>query len=127
MIQGLTYIPNAISISASYQLIQHIDKASWRTDLKRRVQHYGYVYDYKRRTVDKDMYLGELPAWADELVNLLVSHKDFGVRPDQVIVNEYNPGQGIAHHIDCEPCFGDAIASLSLNSTCVMSFIHATE
>src|SRR6185295_19353893 len=37
-----------------------------------------------------------------------------------VIVNEYEPGQGISRHVDCVPCFGDTIASLSLNSTCMM-------
>ncbi|MCR9062244.1 MAG: alpha-ketoglutarate-dependent dioxygenase AlkB, partial [Rhodobacteraceae bacterium] len=37
-------------------------------------------------------------------------------------VNEYQPGQGISAHIDCQPCFGDTIASLSLLSACVMRF-----
>src|SRR5262249_22705703 len=46
------------------------------------------------------------------------------VRPDQVIVNEYLPGQGIANHIDCQPCFTDTIISLSLGSPCVMDFTH---
>ena len=43
--------------------------------------------------------------------------------PDQVIVNEYEPGQGISSHIDCEPCFANMIVSLSLGSGCVMDFI----
>ncbi|WP_231289239.1 hypothetical protein [Rickettsia bellii] len=29
--------------------------------------------------------------------------------PDQVIINEYMPGQGIAPHTDCIPCFSDTI------------------
>ena len=37
-------------------------------------------------------------------------------------MNEYEPGQGISKHVDCVPCFGNAIASLSLGSTCVMEF-----
>jgi alkylated DNA repair dioxygenase AlkB len=41
---------------------------------------------------------------------------------DQVIVNEYEPGQGIAPHVDCVPCFADTIASLTLGSSCVMEF-----
>ena len=43
---------------------------------------------------------------------------------DQVIVNEYEPGQGISSHIDCEPCFKDTIVSLSLGSGCVMNFTN---
>ena len=42
--------------------------------------------------------------------------------PDQVIANEYLPGQGISAHVDCEPCFGEVIASLSLLSACEMRF-----
>jgi alkylated DNA repair dioxygenase AlkB len=41
-----------------------------------------------------------------------------------VIINEYVPGQGIALHVDCEPCFGDTILSLSLGSSCTMDFQH---
>ena len=53
-----------------------------------------------------------------------------GVQPgvkrprDQVIVNEYLPGQGIASHVDCVPCFGPGIAIVSLGSPCVMIFTH---
>ena len=42
--------------------------------------------------------------------------------PDQVIINEYEPGQGIAAHIDCVPCFGNHIASLSLGGAVDMRF-----
>ena len=89
------------------------------------MQHYGYVYDYRRRTVTADMKLGDLPKWSYEFVDLLETQPAFSIRADQMIINEYIPGQGIAHHIDCEPCFGDIIASLSLNSTCIMTFIHS--
>jgi alkylated DNA repair dioxygenase AlkB len=49
----------------------------------------------------------------------------FDETPDQIIVNEYQPGQGISAHIDCVPCFADTIASLSLGSSCVMDFTHS--
>ncbi|WCK13419.1 alpha-ketoglutarate-dependent dioxygenase AlkB [Agrobacterium tumefaciens] len=42
--------------------------------------------------------------------------------PDQVIANEYLPGQGISAHVDCVPCFDDTIVSISLLSTCEMVF-----
>ncbi|MGL4371862.1 MAG: alpha-ketoglutarate-dependent dioxygenase AlkB, partial [Alphaproteobacteria bacterium] len=51
----------------------------------------------------------------------------FHAQPDQVIVNEYLPNQGITPHIDCIPCFGNTIASLSLGSASVMDFIHPTQ
>ena len=34
------------------------------------------------------------------------------------------PGQGIAPHIDCIPCFSDTICSLSLGSSCVMELTN---
>jgi alkylated DNA repair dioxygenase AlkB len=43
---------------------------------------------------------------------------------DQVIVNEYRPGQGISPHVDCVPCFGPVVAAISLGSECVMDFTH---
>src|SRR5690606_37114493 len=96
------------------------DSEQWMDDLKRRVQHYGYKYNYKRRSIDYDMYLGALPQWSGNIINRLIQDKIINYVPDQIIVNEYMPGQGIANHIDCEPCFHDTIISLSLISSCVM-------
>ena len=39
-----------------------------------------------------------------------------------MIVNEYVAGQGISAHIDCIPCFGDKIISLSLGGAITMDF-----
>ena len=37
-------------------------------------------------------------------------------------MNEYLPGQGISNHIDCEPCLGDIIISVSLGLSVIMNF-----
>ncbi len=66
-ISGSTYIPEFISVQEQDLLVSQIDQQSWLTDLKRRVQHYGYKYDYKVRTVGGDAYLGPLPAWLSSL------------------------------------------------------------
>ena len=121
-IPGLQYIANYITQDEQEGLIKAIDNQTWLTDLKRRVQHYGYKYDYKKRKVDQSMYLGNLPNWISVIANKLYKNKLFDVIPDQAIINEYNPGQGIAKHIDCVPCFSDTIASLSLGSSCMMEF-----
>jgi alkylated DNA repair dioxygenase AlkB len=42
---------------------------------------------------------------------------------DQMLINEYLPGQGIALHRDYEP-FDRTVVSLSLLSACVMDFRH---
>lgn len=123
-IRGLTYLPDYISADEEQALMAHIDQQSWITDLKRRVQHYGYLYDYKARAVTSDAYLGRLPDWLQPLAQRLYDEGTFPAVPDQAIVNEYLPGQGISAHIDCVPCFADTIASLSLGSPAVMQFVN---
>ena len=123
-IPGLQYIEDYIKEHQHDWLLARIDKYEWLDDLKRRVQHYGFKYDYRARKVNHDMRIGELPDWLKRFSENL--YKD-GYMPeiaDQVIINEYLPGQGIASHIDCEPCFKDTIVSLSLGSDCVMNFTN---
>jgi alkylated DNA repair dioxygenase AlkB len=124
MINGLHYVPDYLTSDDATSLVAAIDAQPWRDDLKRRVQHYGYRYDYRSRSVTPEMHLGAIPAWVLPLATRLHADGYFSAIPDQVIVNDYLPGQGIAPHVDCEPCFGDVIASLSLGSACVMRFSH---
>jgi alkylated DNA repair dioxygenase AlkB len=125
LIPGLIYIPEYISLLQAEAFVQKIDIRQWSEDLKRRVQHYGYRYDYKARSVPKEARIGILPDWLASLSQQLCADGYFKTIADQVIVNEYQPGQGIALHRDCVPCFGPAIASLSLGSACVMDFEHS--
>ncbi len=108
-IQGLTYTRNYITTEQEQFFITQIDNQPWLSDLKRRVQHYGYKYDYKTRRITLDLKIGNIPDWLQILANF-----------DQVIVNEYLLGQGITPHIDCVPCFSDTICSLSLLESCEM-------
>jgi len=117
---GFQYLSDYITQSDHNLLIQKIDEQSWLSDLKRRVQHYGYKYDYKARAIKQSLHLGELPDWLLILAQKLHYDNLISELPDQVIVNEYLPGQGISPHIDCVPCFTDTIISLSLGSPCVM-------
>lgn len=121
-ISGLTYIPDFISNQEEQDLLIAINNENWLADLKRRVQHYGYKYDYKKRSLDYSMFIGEIPLWAKVIAERIVERQLMKKTPDQVIVNEYLPGQGIADHIDCEPCFEDTIISLSLGSQSIMDF-----
>ena len=84
------------------------------------MQHYGWRYDYKARAVDEAMRLGPLPDWAAGLSRRLVSEGLIEREPDQLIVNEYEPGQGISKHVDCVPCFGPTVVSITLAGGCVM-------
>ena len=118
---GLTLVAGFLPSERQDELLDRIDASPWRTDLKRRVQHYGWRYDYRTRRVAASDRLGPLPDWLVPVSERLASDGWFEALPTQAIVNEYEPGQGIAAHVDCEPCFGDTIASLSLGGRCMMT------
>lgn len=122
LIEGLSIFYDFISEEDEVSIIETIDNNKWLLDLSRRVQHYGYKYDYKKRRIDNKMYLGKLPEWLQKITLVMIENNVIDFTPDQAIINEYQPGQGIAPHIDCEPCFGDTIISLSLGSSCMMNF-----
>ena len=121
-IPGLVYIQNYISLATGQALMDCCDMMPWNGALKRRTQHYGYAYDYRQKSVPKDHFLGCMPAWLEPLCIGLYEGGFFTEQPNQVIINEYQPGQGIAAHIDCVRSFGGTIASLSLAAGCMMAF-----
>lgn len=125
VIEGMTYVSDFLSLPEQDAVLREVDLQPWRSDLKRRVQHYGYRYDYKARRVDRSMYLGALPSFAMPVASKLIERSLFPQLPDQLIVNEYLPGQGITAHVDCEPCFADTIAMVSLGWAYEMEFIHS--
>jgi alkylated DNA repair dioxygenase AlkB len=69
------------------------------------------------------MYVGPLPPFAVEIGQRLLQQGLVEEMPDQLIVNEYQPGQGISAHVDCEPCFKNVIVTVSLGSVYEMHFV----
>ncbi|PTT72603.1 MULTISPECIES: alpha-ketoglutarate-dependent dioxygenase AlkB [unclassified Chryseobacterium] len=121
-IKGLELHYDFITPEEEAKLLKHIDEQTWLEELSRRVQHYGYKYDYKHRSINRDFYIGQVPEYMQFLLNRLEEKGLVSERCDQAIVNEYINNQGISAHIDCEPCFGDIIISISLSGSCVMNF-----
>ena len=123
-IPGLTYRPDFINEEHEQRLIDWIDRQKWSSDLSRRVQHYGWRYDYKARKMDSSMQLGPLPKVLAVLAQRLIHQQLVLEMPDQVIVNEYKAGQGISPHIDATNSFADGVAMISLLESWEMAF-HA--
>ena len=48
-VSGLYYLKDFLSPAEQLECVKHVDAADdkWLNDLKRRVQHYGWRYDYK--------------------------------------------------------------------------------
>jgi alkylated DNA repair dioxygenase AlkB len=121
-IPGLRIALDFIRPTEEQELIARVDQSPWSSELSRRVQHYGWRYNYKARAVAESDRLGPLPLWLADLAARLFDRRLVGALPDQVIVNEYVGKQGIAKHTDCLPCFHGAIAMISLGEAWEMNF-----
>ena len=122
-ISGFKLIDDFLTEAEETQIVSEIDRVDWSTELQRRVQHYGWQYDYKSRQVAPSMHIGPLPDWAARVAERLVEHGYFREGPpDQLIVNEYCENQGIAAHIDSPGSFAGVVAMISLLETWEMEF-----
>lgn len=120
-IPGLKIYKNYLTEEQEQNLIEHINSEPqiWNNDLERRTQQYGYKYDYgARRLTDAPT----IPAFLIDQICRLIDDGLMISVPDQCIINEYTPGQGISPHIDHPLLFDDEIASISLGSPCIMEF-----
>lgn len=112
--------------------------------LARRVQHYGHRYVYSRGSTAGTEKADAIPSAFDAIRQRLVTTGHFSRLPDQLIINEYTPGQGsklsqrpslvffpwavvvsyagIGPHVDDVKLFDNAVASITLGSGCVMDF-----
>lgn len=122
--RGLSVVSNFITPEEEKDLLKCIYSNDWSGALKRRVQHYGWTYDYKKRNLDQ---AEPLPEYASFILSRLCEENVLReYTPEQLIINEYTPGQGISKHIDSD-IFGEIIISLSLGSGCSMIFKNKHE
>jgi len=114
-ISGLRYLPEYVTVEEEAKLVQLIDSEPWDTSWERRRQLYGATYGPGEGSTRP------IPDWGRALAERMheegVSERPF----DQMLVNEYEPGQGIALHHDHKP-FDRIVVSLSLLSPVVMDF-----
>lgn len=109
---GLELIHDFITREDELNILQLIDSGVWDVSLRRRVQQYGHKYNYQHSRVDP-ISLGPPPEWLTVLAQRLYDSKMMEF-PDQFIVNEYLPGQGISAHTDNKYAFGPVVVSISL-------------
>jgi len=110
-VPGFTLVRDAVSEAEEAALLAAIDATPWETSIKRRVQHYGFAFSYTGLGVDANR---------DDLVGMppFVSGLPLppGFAPEQLTINEYLPGVGIAMHVDTHSAFGDEIVVVSLGA-----------
>lgn len=120
MIAGLHIYDNFITENEEHELINYINNSEWNNELKRRTQHYGYKYPYDKTNI-LEKYK-DIPIWCNNTIKKVSNLINSNV--NQIIINEYNVGQGISPHIDNIKLFDNTIASLGLGSDCIMNFSH---
>ncbi|XP_043847157.1 alkylated DNA repair protein alkB homolog 8 [Dromiciops gliroides] len=129
---GLIIVEEIVSTEDEKMLLESID---WtdnsigqnpQKSLKhRRVKHYGYEFRYDNNNVDKDKPLpGGLPDICNSILEKCLKEGYIKYIPDQLTINQYEPGQGIPPHIDTHSAFENEIISLSLGAEIVMDFKH---
>ncbi len=120
-VPGLLLYPDFISEAMESELIQEIDHQTWVVDYDRRLQYYGY-----RNELEKPYNLIPFPVPMPPLIHKLsanlVEQKIVAIQPDQVIINEYSPGEGLRPHKD-RNYFENQICGVNLGSGCIMRFI----
>jgi alkylated DNA repair dioxygenase AlkB len=122
-IPGIDYIEDFLTPEEQESLLENINDSEWSesgtTGIIRRVQHYGYIYKYQGRQGSLDT-AKPIPEFLKPLQERLeaITKRKF----DQVIINEYTPGQGISPHADDAKLFGDYVVSVSLGSGATMNF-----
>ncbi|QJD96528.1 alpha-ketoglutarate-dependent dioxygenase AlkB [Mucilaginibacter robiniae] len=118
---GLYLYPDFIDETREQQLLSEIDSQTWIVDYLRRLQYYGY-----RNELDKPYDLipfpVAMPPMIYQLSQELVEQKIIDLQPDQVIINEYVPGEGLKPHKD-RAYYENQICGVNLGSGCVMRFI----
>ena len=127
VVPGVHLVTNFITDEEASKLLEEIDGRSWDTSIKRRVQHYGHAFDYATLKIAKPGTVPAMPAFAGELISRLKESCLMPHEVDQLTINEYEPGVGIAFHVDAHSAFEDGIAAITLGSGIVMEFRKADE
>lgn len=123
---GLYLFEDFITPELENTLISLLECDSDQHKIKNReVLHFGYEFIYGTNNVDYDCPLEKkIPDECNELWKLLAEKCPIfsSFRPNQLTVNRYDPGNGIASHCDTHSAFEDPIVSLSLGSSINMDF-----
>jgi alkylated DNA repair dioxygenase AlkB len=129
IVPGLDYVRDFITRDEEVELVRHIDSMDWSNHWQRRTQYYGRRYlpndevnEHRAKARDRFLNSGivdHLPWWAMRYRERLVEQGIFEHAPNQMGINEYLPGQGIAPHVDYH---GGEVVSITLITGCVMDF-----
>ena len=118
---GLHYEPDFLTQEEENMLAACVDAdpTKWDTSMNRRTQQYGYKFQHKTLTLVPAE--DPIPPYCMALCEKMKSQGIVKHLPNQLIINEYEPGQGINPHCD-QHCFDDTVVVVSILSDCTMVY-----
>jgi alkylated DNA repair dioxygenase AlkB len=120
IVPGFSMRRDYLSVEEEMDLLCRVAAGVWDTEWRRRVQRFGSGYGASNnRTV-----IEAFPPWLAELAARIERDAPFDRFPENCVINEYLPGQGIAPHKDY-PAFGSKVACVSLGSDVLLDFYSA--
>ncbi|KAI8924125.1 hypothetical protein BC831DRAFT_466940 [Entophlyctis helioformis] len=136
-VPGLSLVPEFVTKDEEQILLANAEAAGrsgrWESLSQRRVQHFGFRFDYPlndidRAAIDVDADTEQhrrqavLPDWAGPVLDRYTSLFPQHQKPDQLTINHYVPGGGIAPHTDRHTSFLSPVLIVSLGAGLVMEF-----
>lgn len=125
MIPGLTFLKKAIHDTTAILSKLKTEVPFYNIDGKngRQICQYGYKYNYyTKKCVETD----PIPEFWLDIIKPTLDALELKIEFNQVLINKYQPGEGIASHIDAD-IFGDTILCLTVNSGAVLYFEKGNE
>lgn len=111
-IPGLRLLEKFVSADEERLALEFLDKQKWRTDLARRVIHYGGTYCLmppqdadaaeRQKIQSTIIQAASIPSELGFIVDKMIQHELYTsvTRPEFCIVNEYKNDQGISAHVE---------------------------
>ena len=127
-VPGCTLVKDFVTPDEEAEILAVTDRdPRWQRLAKRRVIHYGYAFDYGTRNARAASEpipecIRRLLTRAAALGNTGVEGAERASACDQLTVNEYTAGIGLAPHIDTHSAFGPTLLSVSLAGHAAMEF-----
>ena len=125
---GMKLSQDFITQSEEQKILLWVEKIGasgiWESSLLRRTQQFGYKFAHLSSSLiraDEGM-----PLWTTPLLQRGIDNGLFTRMPNQLIINEYDPGQGINSHSD-QHCFEDDIVVVSLGSPVTINWTNGSD
>lgn len=137
-VPGLTLCQDFISPAEEQEILSFLNdstKCTWRTDLSRRIMHFGGTYclmssqsEAAAHTKPKILQAPSMPEEFSWLIHRMIEAQILPSDqiPQYCIVNEYTGNQGISAHTENFQ-FGEPVVGLSLLSACPIRFHELTK